>query len=97
MKLLGESFNEYCDQGRADAFVGKRRVAASTRRAAFRALPNLQRQWIMDSGASRTTSSNRHWFHTFTRLPTPITISLGNNSTILATGTSHVPGYVCSV
>jgi reverse transcriptase-like protein/Pol polyprotein/gag-pre-integrase-like protein/integrase-like protein len=62
---------------------------------AFQALPasNLQHKWIMDSGASHTMSSNCHWFHIFTHLSTPITISLGGNSTIHATGIGHI--HVC--
>jgi Pol polyprotein/LTR polyprotein gag-polypeptide-like protein len=59
---------------------------------AFQALPalNLQHKWIMDSGASHTMSSNHHWFHIFTHLSTPITIFLGDNSTIHATGIGHI-------
>ena len=47
---------------------------------------NTADKWILDSGATRTMCSNRHWFHTFSRLPRPINIFLGNDYSILATG-----------
>jgi Pol polyprotein len=56
---------------------------------AFQALsaPNLQHQWLLDSGASCTMSSNCNWFHSFTPLPTPIQVILGDDSVINTTGT----------
>jgi hypothetical protein len=52
---------------------------------------DLQRQWIVDSGASRTMCSNREWFTHFIPLTSPINIVLGDNSTILGTGVGRIP------
>ena len=51
---------------------------------------DLQRQWIVDSGASRTMCSNREWFSHFTHLPTPVNIALGDNSSIQGTGVGRI-------
>ena len=47
-------------------------------------------KWILDSGATRTMCSNRHWFHTFTRLPRPINVFLGDDYAIPATGQGRI-------
>ena len=47
---------------------------------------NLQERWVIDSGASRTMSSNRSWFTQFSPLASPIEIVLGDNSSIWGTG-----------
>ncbi len=59
---------------------------------AFRAhsTPNLQNQCLLDSGASCTMSSHRSWFHSFTPLPTPIRVILGDDSSIDATRTGQI-------
>src|SRR6266702_518218 len=51
---------------------------------------DLQRQWIVDSGASHTMCSNRKWFTHFTPLLTPVKIVLGDNSSIQGTGVSRI-------
>ena len=50
----------------------------------------LSSSWILDSGASRSMSSNREWFSHFSSLSSPIPIALGDNSTIYGTGVGHV-------
>jgi len=47
--------------------------------------------WIIDSGASRTMSCNREWFYSFTTLARPIRVTLGDDSTIHATGVGRIP------
>jgi hypothetical protein len=62
----------------------------------FRALseqlakPDLQKHWLIDSGASRHMCSNRNWFQQFSQLPTPIKVTLGDDSSINATGISRI-------
>ena len=51
---------------------------------------DLQHQWIVDSGASRTMCSNREWFSHFTHLPIPVNIALGDNSSIQGTGIGRI-------
>ena len=51
---------------------------------------DLSKLWLIDSGASRIMCSNRHWFHSFTPLTNPIMITLGDNSTIPATGQGRI-------
>jgi len=51
---------------------------------------DLRHQWIVDSGASRTMCSNRAWFTQFTTLTSPVNIVLGDNSSILGTGTGRI-------
>jgi hypothetical protein len=58
-----------------------------------RGLPSqgdLQHQWIVDSGASRTMCSNRDWFSHFSHLPVPVNIALGDNSSIQGTGVGRI-------
>jgi len=51
---------------------------------------DLHDSWVIDSGASHTMSHRHEWFTTFTPLPKPISIVLGDNSTIAATGISSI-------
>ena len=51
---------------------------------------DLQHQWIVDSGASRTMCSNCDWFSHFTHLPIPVNIGLGDNSSIQGTGVGRI-------
>jgi len=51
---------------------------------------DLQNQWIIDSGASRTMCSNCKWFSQFTHLSTPVNITLGDNSSIQGTGIGRI-------
>ena len=51
---------------------------------------DLQDKWVIDSGASRTMSSNRSWFTHFTPLTSPIEIVLGDNSSIWGTGVGRI-------
>lgn len=51
---------------------------------------DLQDKWVIDSGASRTMSSNRSWFAHFTPLASPIEIVLGDNSSIWGTGVGRI-------
>jgi hypothetical protein len=51
---------------------------------------DLQDKWVIDSGASRTMSSNRSWFTHFTPLAAPIEIILGDNSSIQGTGVGRI-------
>jgi transposase InsO family protein len=46
--------------------------------------------WIIDSGASRTMSSHREWFQTFTVLSKPIPVFLGDNRAISGTGVGRI-------
>jgi hypothetical protein len=66
------------------------RVRANMAHAALKAQPDLQQLWIIDSGASRTMCSNRHWFQHFTQLQRPIEVTLGDNSTIPSTGMGRI-------
>lgn len=50
----------------------------------------LSSSWILDSGASRSMSSNRKWFSHFSSLSSPIPIALSDNSTIYGTGVGRV-------
>ena len=47
---------------------------------------DLSEKWLIDSSASRIMCSNCHWFHQYSPLSPPIMITLGDNSTIPATG-----------
>ena len=47
---------------------------------------DLTTTWLIDSGASQIMSSHCHWFKSFTPLPKPIKVILGDNSSIPATG-----------
>ena len=51
----------------------------------------VNQHWIIDSGASRTMSCNREWFYSFTTLACPIQVTLGDNSSISATGVGRIP------
>jgi transposase InsO family protein len=51
---------------------------------------DLQHQWIVDSGASRTMCSNCDWFSHFSHLPVPVNIALGDNSSIQGTGVGRI-------
>jgi hypothetical protein len=51
---------------------------------------DLQCQWIVDLGASRTMCSNCEWFSQFMHLPTPVNIALRVNSSIQGTGVGRI-------
>ena len=51
---------------------------------------DLSGKWLIDSGASRIMCSNRHWLHQFPPLSPPIMITLGDNSTVPATGQGRI-------
>ena len=51
---------------------------------------DLSEKWLINSGASWIMCSNRHWFHQYTPLSPPIIITLGDNSTIPATGQGYI-------
>jgi hypothetical protein len=51
---------------------------------------DLQHQWIVDSGASRTMCSNHDWFLHFSHLPVPMNIALRDNSSIQGTGVGQI-------
>jgi hypothetical protein len=51
---------------------------------------NVNDEWIMDSGASRTMCSCQEWFIHFVSLLSPIDVILGNKSSIPATGIGRV-------
>ena len=51
---------------------------------------DLQHQWIVDSGVSRTMCSNHTWFSHFSSLTSPVKIVLGDNSTIQGTGIGRI-------
>ncbi|HEX4706357.1 MAG TPA: reverse transcriptase domain-containing protein, partial [Candidatus Udaeobacter sp.] len=51
---------------------------------------DLRNDWIMDSGATRSMSSNREWFSHYTPFANPINIVLGDNSTIQGLGTGRI-------
>jgi len=63
----------------------------------FRVAENLSQcndltdHWLIDSGASRTMSSQCDWFQAYQLLATPHKVWLGNNSYILAHGVGHIP------
>ncbi|KAF8682958.1 Reverse transcriptase (RNA-dependent DNA polymerase) [Rhizoctonia solani] len=46
--------------------------------------------WLLDSGASRHMTPNRHWFATYQSLSTPINIQVGNGNRIPAIGVGRV-------
>ena len=47
-------------------------------------------KWLLDSGALHIMCSHCKWFSSFTHLPKPINIILGDNHTILATGQGQI-------
>ncbi|EUC57664.1 Copia-like polyprotein/retrotransposon, partial [Rhizoctonia solani AG-3 Rhs1AP] len=51
---------------------------------------NLSNSWILDSGASRHMTPNRHWFMTYQPLLTPIYIRVGNGNQIVASGVGRI-------
>ena len=51
----------------------------------------LKYQWIMGSGSTRTMCSNRSWFSDFSPFASPVQVTLGGHSKVLATGTGTVP------
>ena len=51
---------------------------------------DLSDKWLIDSSASQIMCSNRYWFHQFNPLPNHIMITLGDNSTIPATGHGRI-------
>jgi hypothetical protein len=53
-------------------------------------LDDLTHRWLIDSGASQTMCSHRHWFQSITPLPKPLKVVLGDDSAIAATGIGHV-------
>jgi len=52
---------------------------------------NLTDRWLIDSGASRTMSSQCDWFQSYQPSTTPRKVWLGDNSYILAHGISRIP------
>ena len=48
--------------------------------------------WVVDSGASHNMCNNRSLFISYKRLPSPITIKLGDDTTVTATyhGLVHI-------
>jgi hypothetical protein len=51
---------------------------------------NLQNSWLIDSGASRTMCSHHSWFTSLSPLSNHCKVVLGDDSSILATGTGCV-------
>ncbi|THH12525.1 hypothetical protein EW146_g7606 [Bondarzewia mesenterica] len=57
---------------------------------------DLADRWVVDSGATRTMSSKRYWFHTYRELETPRKVWLGDNSYIIATGIGRILTEMCA-
>ena len=63
----------------------------------FRVAENLLQQndlanrWLINSGASRTMSSQHDWFQAYQPLATPRKVWLSDNSYILAHGVGRIP------
>ena len=51
---------------------------------------SLEASWIIDSGTSCNMCAHHDWFHYYSPLINPIDIVLSDNSTIQATGISHI-------
>ena len=51
---------------------------------------NLTNQWLIDSRASRIMSSHQDWFQLYTQLEKPRKVWLGDNTSIMAYGVSHI-------
>ena len=47
-------------------------------------------KWILDSSTMHIMCSHCHWFHTFTPLPKPINVDLGDDHIIPATGQGRI-------
>lgn len=70
----------------------KRRASVST----IYALPAVDNRssgnsWLLDSGASRHMTPNRHWFSTYQPLVTPVLIRVGDGNRIPAIGVGRIP------
>src|SRR5882757_4240315 len=57
---------------------------------------DVSNKWIMDSGTSCTMCSRREWFTYFNSLPSPISVVLGDNHSIPATGVGRVIVCMCA-
>ena len=57
---------------------------------------DLSNEWVIDSGATRSMSSKRSWFHTYRELAAPRRVWLGDNSSIEAVGVGQILTEMCA-
>ena len=53
-------------------------------------LNDLADQWVINSGATRTMSSKRRWFHSYREFNEPTKVWLGDNTHILTLGAGRI-------